>query len=236
MRRVCIIATVFLLAAGSDALRAAATNATSSAPSRLTFDAFRIISDRNIFNPNRYPGSDNRNTRREPDRRTQSESFALVGTMSSEKGRFAFFDGSNSDYKRVLGTNDQIAGYTIAEVTPDHVSLQSTNQEIKLPVGMQMKRFEEGQWELTARTESSGTASPASSSSNGTTSSSGGADDDVLKRMMQRREQEGGAGASQATPEPPRAPSNTERTPEPSGPEADILKRLQQQREQELNK
>src|SRR5262245_49763727 len=66
----------------------------------LTLDAFRLIADRNIFNPNRSGRTPEREyTRREPERRVRTESLALVGTMSYDHGLFAFFDGSNSDYR-----------------------------------------------------------------------------------------------------------------------------------------
>src|SRR2546425_1235805 len=57
----------------------------SNSTSRLDYSSFRIVSERNIFNPNRSSRS-NRNTRTDSERRVKIESFALVGTMSYEKG------------------------------------------------------------------------------------------------------------------------------------------------------
>src|SRR5439155_22205961 len=68
-------------------------------PGRLDLESFRLIWERNIFAPNRSPF--NRVTRSAPPAprergRRRSDSFALIGTMSYEKGRFAFFEGSSS--------------------------------------------------------------------------------------------------------------------------------------------
>ena len=48
----------------------------------------------------------------------QIDFFVLVGTMSYEKGFFAFFDGSHSDYKRVLKREETIAGFKVAAIGP----------------------------------------------------------------------------------------------------------------------
>ena len=73
--------------------------------------------------------------------------------MSYEKGLFAFFDGTSSEYRKVLKRTDTIAGYKVEDIAPNHVKLASGTNEFDLPVGMQMRREEEGDWLLTTRTE-----------------------------------------------------------------------------------
>ncbi len=242
MTRAFIIAAFALVMAGRPAAGAEETNSHTKGGggARFDFDSFRIISERNIFNPNRSGRRDT--TRREPDRRTRVDSFALVGTMSYEKGRIAFFDGTSSDYRKVIGASNTIAGYTVGEITTEHVMLQATNhQEIKLPLGMQMRRVEDGEWELSER--SATVASVGSNSSSSESASSGGGSDEVLKRLMQRREQEGSPNP-EPVPAPPREPSATaERSNQPPRTEAspdggadDVLKRLLQRREQETQR
>ncbi len=129
----------------------------TNAPARLTYDSFRMISDRNIFNPSRYA----RGTSRPPTTRTTSrsparvESFSLVGIMAYEKGTFAFFDGTSSDYKQALQSGAQIGEYTLTRVTPDAVQLTTGTNAFELKVGMQLRREDEGDWFLTEGTESS---------------------------------------------------------------------------------
>jgi hypothetical protein len=165
----------------------------TNAPSRSDIQSFRIIAERNIFDPNRSNRS--RNDRpRERERPSRTESFALLGTMSYEKGWFAFFDGTSSDFRKVVQPTDTIAGYKVADIAPDRVKLSANGQEVELRVGMQMKRQDEGEWKSGERADSLEKTSPATSSTttaaepSGTTSN--GAESDILKRLMQQREQE----------------------------------------------
>ncbi len=188
--------------------RANGSNQTTG-PGRLDFSSFRIIAERNIFDPNRSPRG-RRFERRDDFRPARVDAFSLLGTMSYENGQFAFFDGTSSEYRKVLKPADSIAGYKITEIAPKDVKLAAADGKVlELPVGMQLRREEEGEWVITARTESygsSGGTPPAStvssipvtnapSQSVGTNAetaaaSSGGGESDILKRLMQRREQE----------------------------------------------
>ena len=175
-------------------------------PSRRDYSAFRIIAERNIFNPNRSDRS-GRSPRAASESRVATPSFALVGTMCYAKGRFAFFDGSSSEYRKALEPAESIAGYKIAAITPGHVKLESTNgQPVELAVGMQMKKQVEGDWLPVAGTESArslGHPSAAAGSPDATLAADDkteaaeatdadapGPADEVLKKLMQKREQE----------------------------------------------
>ena len=82
--------------------------------------------------------------------------FTLVGTMSYEKGMFAFFDGNNSDLRKVLYQSDSngIAGYTVAEITPGAVKLQSADkkQTVEMKIGDTMRQ-EGSEWLLAGQGE-----------------------------------------------------------------------------------
>ena len=201
--------------------------------SRGDFVAFKVVAERNIFNPHRSKRSGDRPPpRTEPEKRVKMDRFALLGTMSYEKGRYAFFDGSSSDFRKVARPEDSIAGFKITEVAPTCVKLMLTNGTlIELCVGMQMKRSEDADWQLAGRADgSNGSSSSGSSSSSGTSTPES---DDVLKRLLQRREQDGASTAvapiEAAKPEEPKAVAAP-------GEADDVLKKLLQKREQELNK
>ena len=98
---------------------------TTNAPAQLSFDAFRMISDRNIFNPNRVGRGAPRTTRRDTTPAAHVEFFSLVGIMSYEKGLFAFFEGTSADFKKVLQADAVIGQYKVASVVPDAVRLTS---------------------------------------------------------------------------------------------------------------
>jgi len=164
----------------------------SASPSNFSY--FRIITERNIFNPDRYP---NRARGPRGPRGPATDAFALVGTMSYEKGQFAFFDGTSSTYRKALPAGGTIAGYKVAEITPTAVKLVSTNKQVELKVGSQM-RHEGTNWQLVARNElptesaadTSETSGTATSTSSSGSSSSESEPNDVLKRLMQRREED----------------------------------------------
>jgi len=124
---------------------------TDTAPPRTTgtqgFDesAFRIVAERNIFNANRSGGQVRLSSSRRP---TRVDSFTLVGTMAYEKGAFAFFNGSSSEFSKVLRTGGVIAGHKIVDVLAGGVKLEADGKILDLPVGSAMRREDEGTWHL----------------------------------------------------------------------------------------
>jgi hypothetical protein len=180
--------------------------------------AFRMIAQRNIFDPNRSgPSVPARPREVAPPARV--ETFALVGTMVYEKGRFAFFDGSSSEYRRAAHKGETIAGFTVEEITPQGVKLVNGDKVLNLALREEVRREDEGEWKKggtsslrweTRSGSGSGsggsrrfgfreTSSSSSSSfrrereSESKSSGSGGSDADaseVLKRLMEQREKE----------------------------------------------
>ncbi len=177
-------ATLVLLLTTGMIGRAQSTNAAA----RLDYQSFKIITDRNIFDPNRSSRSPR--TRNEGPRPARVEAFALVGTMSYENGTYAFFDGTGSSYRKAAKAGDSIAGHKIADISADRVKLEVNGLQIELNVGVQMRKEDEGEWQLAGRAESFGTTSPAPATAEKTDSASGGEESDVLKKLMQKREQE----------------------------------------------
>jgi hypothetical protein len=144
-----------------------------------------MVAERNIFDPNRFPRSN-----RERVQRKNVESFGLVGTMSYEKGDFAFFDGTSSDYRKVLKASDTIAGYKVLAVLPDSVKLARSTNELVLAVGTQLRRLDDGTWAMAAGAPAYEASPAVSNSTAQPAAASSGAESDIIKRMMQRREKE----------------------------------------------
>jgi hypothetical protein len=182
-----------LVLAGGFCAAAQSTNA----PAATDYSSFsRFISDRNIFDPDRYP---RRGPRRTTPRTAGTPAFALVGTMSYDKGMFAFFDGTSSAYQKALQKNGTIAGYAVTEITSSGVKLKAaTGKELEMKIGAQMRQESEGKWELSGQggelpassTENAVPASTDSGSNNSSSSSSSSLDgNDRLKKLMEQREQ-----------------------------------------------
>ena len=189
--------------------------AQTGSSSRLDFNAFKTVADRNIFNPNR--SSRSARSERPPEVRRQTprvEAFGLAGTMSYEKGDFAFFDGTSSQFRKSAGVGDSVAGCKVLEITATGVKLAVGTNHVEVPVGMQLRREDEGDWILSATggsfasgggrssaravsttdtTETTNAETPASATdapAAEAASASSGGEDEVLKKLMQKREQE----------------------------------------------
>lgn len=160
----------------------------------LDYSAFQIIVDENIFDPNRYPHAPGAPVVRPPLK--SFDALTLTGTMSYFRGTFAVFDGTSSEYQKVLKLTDSIAGYKVTHIAPNSVTLVSGTNELKLNVGEQLRREENGPWLLTSQSASYAAALPATGTNVTATSatssmdSASGSASDILKRMMQRREQD----------------------------------------------
>ena len=195
------LAVAAALAAGTGAF--AQLNGVPGATDYAKFGSF--VTDRNIFDPNRVPHSYSPGTRRFTPRtrvRNAAPGIMLVGTMSYEKGMFAFFNGNSSELKKALQVAEKIADYTVTDISASRVKLESADkkQQLELKIGDGLRQ-ENGKWvfagagELpagTSVTEPAGASSGESSSEAGATAAPGpaGEPNDVLKRLMQLREKE----------------------------------------------
>jgi hypothetical protein len=184
-----------MLAPGANAF------AQQNPPGAQDYAAFsRFITDRNIFDPNRQPHytSTYRPRTRPRSHVNQAPDLQLVGTMSYEKGLFAFFNGNDADLKQALPVAGKIAGQTILEISANQVRLESGDKkdQLVLKVGEGLRK-ENGRW---VRTE--GDSLPETAPASGTGENSNAAPDasatpasvaepnEVLKRLMQLREKE----------------------------------------------
>ncbi len=206
-------------------------------PLRQDYSSFGIIAERNIFNANRSgrsmgPRSD------EPRRESRVDAFSLVGTLSYEKGPFAFFDGTSSEYRKVLQPEGTIAGYKVTNITGSSVKLETGTNQVVLRVGMQMRREEGGEWHAG---EASGTYASydrgGGSGDDHNRRSDAGSDDhsrrsDPGSDGRSRRWDPGSDGRSRRSDPGSAGPSRSSETS--SGADmSEVLKRLMQKREQE---
>jgi len=106
-----------------------------------SIDAFRIITERNIFDPNRVGHS-----ARGADNQPRSDTISLVGTMHYDKGLFVFFDGSGPDFRKSIHEGETIAQYTVERIRNDGVELTRDGRPIFLTIGQQLRRAVGGDW------------------------------------------------------------------------------------------
>ena len=91
----------------------------AAAPDVASFEAYRGIGERNIFNPNRI-GRSTRSTEEAPPR---VDLVSFVGTMQYEKGLFAFFDSPDGAYRKTLHEGEALGQFTVQNITPSGVDL-----------------------------------------------------------------------------------------------------------------
>jgi len=166
---------------------------TTNAPAATNYSSFQIIVERNIFDPNRYAHTSHSRGRTIS---RSAPSFSLVGTLSSRNGMLAFFDGNDSDYRKVLSPDGVIAGYKVVKITLRGAKLEAAGKPVEMKVGAQMRQEGKGEWQLAEPGElpaaTTGNETPATNETPaaGPASGSGSEPNDVLKKLMQQREQE----------------------------------------------
>lgn len=169
LNRPCKIVLVALLVAQHFLAGAQTTNALAPA------DYPKFIAQRNIFDPNRYPfvpGAPPRPVVTRPQPARQPDSFSLVGIIGYGEGRlagvYAFFNGSSSQYQKTAQLNDSIAGFKVADISANSVTLVSGTNKFVLQIGEQLQDDGSGHWVF-----ANGTTSRYSNGGNYTYSSGG---------------------------------------------------------------
>jgi hypothetical protein len=128
---------------------AVAQNTNALAPA----DYPKFIAQRNIFDPDRYPYVPGSPPRPRPVVNSpprQTDSFSLVGIIGYGEGRqagvYAFFDGSSLQYRKSAQVNDGIAGFKVADIAANSVTLASGTNTLVLGIGEQLHDDGSGRW------------------------------------------------------------------------------------------
>jgi hypothetical protein len=182
----------------------ASAQSNSNVPGDTDYAKFAsFVTDRNIFDPNRYLHNSRSTQTAKTRTRTRTRSagtpfIALVGTMNYEKGQFAFFNANDSDMKQILVTGDELAGYTVKEITATTVTLADKDKkESVMKLGDQLHQ-DGNAWKLEGDASPGAPAESAPASENEspaaatveTPASANIEGNDVLKRLMEKRAKE----------------------------------------------
>jgi hypothetical protein len=210
--------TVLALALANGWSAAAQSNRVPGPTDYTRFSSF--ITERNIFNPNRYAiySPTSRPVVRRPP--PNAPMFTLVGTMSYEKGMFAFFDGNQSSLRKVLyqSESNSIAGFTLAEITLAGVKLQAADKKqiVEMKIGQAMRQ-EGSTWQLASQG-----------------GFFGGGNGGFGGFVEQNRGFDNGSSRESTAPAADSSSPDASAAPSPALEGNDVLKKLMQQREQEL--
>ncbi len=157
----------------------------TNSPAGDAYAAFKLVWERNIFDPNRRPFRPRDPSTERPRRR---DVMTLVGTMISELGSYAFFDGNTSDARKVLKPGNEIGTYKIADIAMQGIKVRNGTNMMDLTLGGEITREEGQAWQI-AR----GRGMPVTKVDQPAalpTALSSVEESDIVKRLMQKREQE----------------------------------------------
>ena len=179
------------------------SNSEDETPQRkgIEFESFGFILDNNIFDSNRQDRERlEAERRRNQQRSIPVDQFALVGTMHNEGEAYAFFTGSDQDYRSVLKIGQDIAGFAVTSITKEIVELERNEEVIEFRIGMEMTRKGDEDWSLIENSRSDwsrvGGASRSTRDASSSTASTpnpaplSGDKSDILRKMMERRKQQ----------------------------------------------
>ena len=161
----------------------AATPATAAA---AQFEPYRLIVDRNIFNPNRTGRTRSTDEVAAP----KVDQIALVGTMESEQGRVAFFDSADPAHQKIVRVGEELAGYTVKEISPQGVQLAKGEATTALRVNQQLRRVAGSDWRVSARDPFRAEPARTSDSTTSATPAVPANASDVLRRLMEQRQKQ----------------------------------------------
>ncbi len=107
---------------------------TAGVPSlRMTYDSFRLVHTRNVFDPDRRPV---RPANTAPVLgATRANYTALTGTLLSADKSYAFFSGSRPEFNRVLTVQEKIANATITSITGLNIEVERDGKRTTVAVG-----------------------------------------------------------------------------------------------------
>ena len=100
---------------------------------RPTYDSFRLVHTRNVFDPDRRPVRPVSNAPSLP--ATRSDYVALTGTLLSAEKSYAFFSGSRPEFNRVLTVREKIANASITGITSANIEVERDGKHLTIAVG-----------------------------------------------------------------------------------------------------
>lgn len=186
------VGILFLIGVAIPASAQRSRDRTPAATGSDGFDAFRSIGDRNIFNPNRLPqvvrtsGSEST--------APVGETISFVGTLQSETGVFAFFDGTDPRHRQVLRVGGEIAGFTVKSIEAQSASVEGPAGSLTLKVTDQLRRAPGSDWKVSAapafpENERVSGSNPTASAERQTSSDPGDVSE-TLRRLKEKRKKQ----------------------------------------------
>ncbi len=160
-----------------------------------SYDDFRLVVERNIFNPNRVG-----RTKAAPEEKlVRVDAVSLVGTVQHGTEAIAIFNSTDPAYRKDLRAGESLGEFKLQTISADGVELMREDKPLSLKVAQQLRRVEGKDWTVSAapvsQFDSRSSGSSSGSASRGATAAAPVVEipadaSEVLKRMMKKREQQ----------------------------------------------
>ena len=160
---------------------------------KLSFDSYRTLQTRNMFDSERQPGVVAAATPQPAVGApvTQADYVALTGVLITSEKTLAFFSGSRPDYNKVLAVKGKIAGALISKIAESSIEVTRAGKHVTVAVG-QTVPLDANSVPAPAPATMAATASPSltGTSLNSSTNPTSSDREALLRRMMERRQRE----------------------------------------------
>ena len=186
-----LLGGVAAVAADRERSKSSSKKAAPAPVTGVTFDAFRSIGERNIFDANRRGRS-----RSSDDAPPRSDVITFVGTLDSEKGVLAFFDSSDLKYRKALRVGQSVEQFKVTKISADNVELERDGKPLTMRMSQQFRRPPGGEWKLIGAdiVRAEAQANAAAEAARATAASAPPAipadASETLRRLMEKRQKE----------------------------------------------
>ena len=129
-----LLAVAFLSPAAAAPPAKPSPSPAANANGRQTYDSFRLIHVRNVFDPDRRPPRP-ANAPAPAAAPTRTDYVVLTGIAMDGEKSLAFFSGSRADFNKVISTGEQIAGAKVSKITPMSIEVERKSRHLTVAVG-----------------------------------------------------------------------------------------------------
>ncbi len=166
----------------------------------VAFDEFRLVVERNIFDPDRRRWEPKKKIVRLPEA-PPVDRILLVGVLVEEATAYCFFESGSPDYRGVATLGESLGDLRIAEIETGEITLAEGERTIKLTVGASLVKEGDGEWQQDSsrlssvdrdvgNEESETSSETASEAGSQNPAGDSGGTSDVMRRLMEKRKQE----------------------------------------------
>ncbi len=125
-------------------------NAADGVENKIDLEAFSVIWERNVFNPNRQPARPEMPIMSSEEPPPPTDGLRLVGVLLVGEERVAFFEGTRSEFNAHRRVGEELGGFVVDKVRIDGVDLRMGDARLELAVGHAAIAQDDGQWRVAA--------------------------------------------------------------------------------------